>query len=478
MFPGRRLGWSRRVAAVGRSRGLRWGAGFAAILGCSLLAMFGLMFWRSTVLLFETLDRSVMEQLELLSARPPDMLPFMIESRMHRSPEVLTRVGLFDQSGTRLVGDIAEIPAALVFGGPVQAVLAPLNPSRHWRAAAKRLPDGRALVVARNADEILAVRTELWHGAALGIVPAVLLSLGGGALVGIATERRLRRLNEVAERIIEGDLHQRLPESPRGDELDRLCGMVNRMLSRLDELVDALQATGENIAHDLRTPLTSLRARLERTLAAAGPNTQLGPSIEKSILSVDQALSIVTALLRISEIRHGRRLAAFERFDLAEVLCEVAEAYRPVAEDKGIVLTCSVNFGAMMTGDRQLIVEAVVNLVDNAVKFTHERGHVWVTLEGSPGHPRMMVADDGPGIPAAIRADVFRRFYRAETSRTTAGNGLGLSLVDAILRLHGFTVVLHDNDPGCRIEVRLWNRETEVAGAAPLPDTFEPISPG
>jgi signal transduction histidine kinase len=123
-------------------------------------------------------------------------------------------------------------------------------------------------------------------------------------------------------------------------------------------------------------------------------------------------------------------------------------------------------------------VEAVVNLVDNAVKFTHERGHVWVTLEGSPGHPRMMVADDGPGIPAAIRADVFRRFYRAETSRTTAGNGLGLSLVDAILRLHGFTVVLHDNDPGCRIEVRLWNRETEVAGAAPLPDTFEPISPG
>ncbi len=428
--------------------------------------MFGLMFWRSTVLLFETLDRSVTEQLQLLAARPPEMLPFMVQSRMDRGPEVVTRVGLFDGDSARIVGDISEIPRTLTLNGKVQAVLAPHNPARHWRVAGRVLPDGRRLVVARSADEILEVRADLGRGAALGIVPAILLSLTGGALVGVATERRLRRLNAIAERIIDGDLQERLPAAIGGDELDRLCAVVNRMLTRLVEVVGALQATGDNIAHDLRTPLTALRARLERALEAAGPETPLGLSIGQCVGNVDQALSTVTALLRISEIRHLRRTSAFETFDLAEVVRETADTYEPVAEEKDVCLSCSASAPAAIVGDRQLMVEALVNVVDNAVKFTQRGGSVRIALAASPAGPTITVADTGPGIPPEARSAVFRRFYRAEASRTTGGSGLGLSLVAEILKLHDFTAVLETDNPGCRIELRCWpQRETEVTPA-------------
>jgi signal transduction histidine kinase len=452
------------VASIGRSRGARQGVGFAAILGFSLLAMFCLMFWRSTDLLFKTLDRTVVEQLELLSARPPDMLPFMIESRMHHGPEVVTRVGLFDKSGASLVGDIAALPAKLILNGRVQAIAAPQDASEQWRAAGKRLLDGRTLVVARDASEILMVRADLLRGAALGIVPAVLLSLAGGALVGFVTEQRLRRINAISQRIIEGELDQRLPERPGGDELDRLCRIVNSILVHLDAVIEALRSTGENIAHDLRTPLTSLRARLERSIEMAGLDTPVGRTIEQSLFGVDQALSIVTALLRISEIRHVRQTSAFEAFDVAEVVRDVADAFQPVAEEKRVALTYTANLIATTMGDRQLIIEALANLIDNAVKFTPEHGEVLVTLGGASDRPVVVIADNGPGVPPHARPEVFQRFYRLDQSRATPGSGLGLHLVSEIVRLHGFSISLDDNDPGCRIELRLWKDDGTLSG--------------
>ncbi len=343
-------------ARLWRSRGLRWGIAVAALLGGSLMAMFGLMYWRSSVLLFDTLDRSVIEQLELLSARPPEMLAFMIASRMNHEPDVITRVGLFDASSGPIVGDITVVPNRLRLDGHVHPVRVPDPPPIHWHAAGRHLPDGRILIVARDADEILNVRTNLVHGAIAGIVPAILLSLGGGALGGIASERRRRRLNAVAERIIAGELGERLPARADGDELDRLCAIVNRTLDRLEEGVEALKGVGENIAHDLRTPLTALRARLERSAQLAGADTPLGRSIEKSILGVDQALSIVTALLRIADIQNIRRESAFTRFDLAGIVQETVESYQPVADDKGVAMHCAIVTSATISGDRQLMI--------------------------------------------------------------------------------------------------------------------------
>ena len=435
----------------------------ACILGGSLLTMFGLMYWRSSVLLFDTLDRSVIEQLQLLSARPPELLPFMIKSRMNQQPDVMTRVGLFDRAGHPLVGDIGMMPDALVLDGKVQAVLSPDLPIENWRAVGKTLPNQQILVVARSADEILEVRRKLVNGAVVGIVPAILLSLAGGALAGLATERRLRRLTAVAERIIAGDLRERLPTRPGGDELDRLCTIVNRILDRLEEGVGALRGVGENIAHDLRTPLTALRARLERSAALAGPEAHEAQSINQSIGNVDRALSIITALLRISEIENVRRASAFARVDLMEILQETADTFLPVAEEKGIRLIASCETQAVIVGDRQLLIEALVNIVDNAVKFTPSGGTVEMRLSGTPAAPLVVVSDNGPGMTLGARARAFQRFYRADGARSTPGSGLGLSLVAAVAKLHRYAVQIDDNHPGCLITMLCWRNSDENA---------------
>lgn len=448
-----------RPVGLWRSRGLRWGLAVAVMIGGSLMAMFGLMYWRSTALMLDTMDRSVVEQLELLSARPPDMLPFMIASRMNRHPAVVTLVGLFEPGGQPIVGDVALMPDSIVLNGQVQAVTG--MPSVHWRAAGRMLPNGRVLIVARGADEILEVRAGLIRTAVAGIVPAVLLCVGCGTLVGVATERRMRGFNAVAERIIAGDLRERLPERGAGDELDRLCTIVNRVLGQLERGVEALKGVGENIAHDLRTPLTVMRARLEHSQTLAGPDTPLGCSIGQSIEGVDQALSIVTALLRISEIQHVLRAASFEAFDLARIVQETADSYQPVAEEKGVDLTISIANTGTIVGDRQLMIEALVNLVDNAVKFTPKAGQVSLVLAGTPARPVITVCDTGPGIPIAARSAVFQRFYRADASRTTHGNGLGLSLVAAVVDLHRFSIRLGENNPGCRVELLCWDDDLQ-----------------
>ena len=419
------------------------------MLGASLLAMFGLMYWRSSFLLFETLDRSVLEQLELLGARPPDMLPFMITSRMNHRPTVLTQVGLFDAAGAPIVGEVASIPAGLVPDGRIHAVPAPEGFGRYWRAAATRLNDGRILIAARSADEIREVRSDLVHGAAYGIVPAILLSLAGGAVVGIATERRLRRINAAAERVIAGDLAARLPGGEVGDELGRLCATVNRMLERNESNVTALSNAGDNIAHDLRTPLTGLRSRLERLQRAAGGRTMVD-AIGGCIADVDRSLSIIRALLRVADIRHARRTSDFGQVDLSMLLRETADDFLPLAEDKGVRLSTRIHHDGVVLGDRQLLAEAIVNLVENAIKFTEPGGAVELALTADAGVLAVMVADTGPGIRPEQRSSVFRRFYRGDASRSTHGSGLGLSLVTEIAVLHGFDLELADNAPGAR----------------------------
>jgi signal transduction histidine kinase len=447
---------SQTILAIWRRRGLRWGAAVAALLGACLLAMFTLVYWRGTVLLFNTLDRQVTEQLELLAARPPEMLPFMITSRMMGGAQVVTQVGLFSAARAPVVGDISAVPEGLAFDGRAHAVLAPGAATVHWRAAGKILLDGRVLIVARDASEILEVRGDFVRAAAAGIIPAILLCLGSGALVGVLSDRRLRRLNAVAERIIDGDLRQRLPANPMGDELDRLCAIVNRMLGRLEDGMRALSGVGENIAHDLRTPLTALRARLERTTQLVGADTPAGIATAHCIANVDQALSTITALLRIGDIQHGVRVSAFRPFDLAAIVTETAEIFLPLAEDRGVALLTDLRAPATILGDRDLMVEALVNLVDNALKFTPRGGHVTLTLAGTATRPELWVNDTGPGIPAASHNAVLHRFVRLDASRSTPGSGLGLSLVAAIAGLHRFGLILADNHPGCRVGLHCW----------------------
>jgi signal transduction histidine kinase len=238
--------------------------------------------------------------------------------------------------------------------------------------------------------------------------------------------------------------------------------------------VHALKGAGEDIAHDIRTPLASVRARLERGREHAESRDQLLAVVEQSIAGIDQALASAAALLRIAEIEHSQRYAGFAPFDLAEIVGDAAETYGPVAEDKGIRLTLDAAPAAQILGDRDLMLELVVNLVDNAVKFTPPGGSVQVDLTATQDGLLLRVADSGPGIPKDEIGLVLRRFYRSDKSRSSKGFGLGLSLVAAIAGLHGFRLTLQNAQPGCIVELRCWrdadprqHAVTEIVPAEP-----------
>uniref|UniRef100_UPI00258C8D2F sensor histidine kinase n=1 Tax=uncultured Methylobacterium sp. TaxID=157278 RepID=UPI00258C8D2F len=275
----------------------------------------------------------------------------------------------------------------------------------------------------------------------------VLSGLGGLVLAGRA-RRRLATTEVAVAEVMRGDLGRRLPVGRANDEFDRLAGTVNRMLDEIEHLVHEVQSVGDAVAHDLRTPLTRLRARLERSREQATSVAELHAAIDQGLAWIDQTLAMVTAVLRIGEIEHGRRRAGFAPVDLGEVVREAAEFFEPVAEDKDVALALAVDSGLPpVEGDRDLLFEAVSNLIDNAVKFTPASGTVRVAYAASEAGRAVVVSDTGPGIPEAERAQVFRRFYRAEPARHTPGHGLGLGLVAAIARMHGFSVAA-DVAPG------------------------------
>lgn len=454
-----------RLPEIAHRTGFRWGVAVAGLLAAGSVLLFGAVFWLASAGMMGTVDRSVMEQLELLSERPPNLLPFMITSRMHDEPEVVTAVGLFEASRRLVVGNIKSIPATLPLDETVHTLPLPnLRTAGLHRVAAKRLSNGRILVVARSLQDVIDIRSDLLSAFVLGLIPAILLSIVAGVLVGLRAQRRLVRLRESARRIMAGNLHERLPARAAGDELDQTLEIVNRILDRLEELVDALRAAGENIAHDLRTPLTWVRARLERARNGPISEQRIQPMLEQAIGGIDQTLTIITALLRIAEIEHVRRYAGFGELDLAEVVHETAETYLPIAEEKHVILQAAAPHAVRIRGDRDLLMEALVNLVDNAVKFTPGGGCVTVALTGTSQQPILRVADSGPGIPLHERQIVLRRFYRSDRSRTSRGTGLGLSLVAAVAKLHRFGLRLGDARPGCVAELLCWDTANSDPG--------------
>jgi signal transduction histidine kinase len=253
--------------------------------------------------------------------------------------------------------------------------------------------------------------------------------------------------------IIRGQLGVRLPVQGGGDNLDRVAIAVNGMVEEIERLVHEIRGVGDNIAHDLRTPLTRVRMRLERAREEATTREEFQHAIDRIIGAVDQALTVISAMLRIGEIEHGRRQAAFRPVDLASVLQAAAELYEPLAEESGIRLVLAIEPAHAVTGDSDLLLEAMGNLLDNAIKYGPPGTEVTLALDCHDRAIVVRVTDCGAGIPLAERGRVLQRFYRSERSRTVQGSGLGLSLVQAIARLHGFGVEIADGNPGCQVRL-------------------------
>jgi signal transduction histidine kinase len=288
---------------------------------------------------------------------------------------------------------------------------------------------------------------------ALGLAACVALALLGGVVMSRRLMRKIESVSATSRNIIKGDLKQRVPLQHGGDEFDHLALSINAMLDRIETLMDDLRQVTTDIAHDLRTPLTRLRNKLEIA--------QRTPADEHALLDVvcaarretDVILDIFGALLRIAQVESGARKAAFARVDVSDIIDTVVEVYRPAAEERGQWLEGRVEGMPVMTGDKELLTQMLANLVENAIRHSRVGASISISAVRSGPRVEIRVADDGPGIPAAMRDRVLRRFVRLERSRTTPGSGLGLSLASAIAHLHDATLQLSDNAPGLKVTV-------------------------
>ncbi|MEJ2382016.1 MAG: HAMP domain-containing sensor histidine kinase [Gammaproteobacteria bacterium] len=316
------------------------------------------------------------------------------------------------------------------------------------------LPNRYRLVVAQGLQTVEKLR-DYTQGAVLSaIVVTALAALLGGYLLGRGVLRRIDAINSTAGEIISGDLGQRIPIRGRNDEFDELAARLNAMLDRIEHLMLGMRQVTDNVAHDLRSPLTRLRNRLEVMLLESRNEEEYRAAIEQSIQDADDLLKTFNALLSITQAEAGVRRNDWSEVDLSELTRDMAELYEAVAEDRNVEFRCSADPDVRIPGNRHLLAQAVSNLLDNAMKYVSSGCRVELQVTQRNGIPELQISDNGPGIPAADRSRVLERFVRLDTARSTPGNGLGLSLVRAVAQLHDAQLLLEDNHPGLRAILR------------------------
>ena len=440
-----------------RSSTFLWALAVAAAFALFVVGLFTFVYWKLDDYLIVRSDRMITTQIQFIADLPPARRIGAIADHLEQDSRGVQYAGLFDAAGTRLAGNIDQLPRELGLGGVVQGVRLdlrgrPADQVPIVRAIGKRLDGGDVLVMGRNVDETREISSVVGEALALGLLPAFSLCLVAGAWLSARAQKRVEEVNQRVQRIVAGELRERLPEGGTDDPFARLAAIVNGMLDEMETMINALAGVGNDIAHDLRTPLTRVRLALERGRTHAATLEELQDITDKAIAGIDQSLAIVTALLRLTEIENNRRMAGFGEVALDEILREVCDVYEPIAEDKLIGLGVVIARNVQVWGDRDLLFEAVANLVDNAVKFTPSGGRVELALEAEDDTALVRVRDTGPGISEQEREAVLRRFYRSDTMRNTPGVGLGLSLVAAIVKLHGFRLIIGPA-PGGRIEI-------------------------
>ncbi|MGA2291294.1 sensor histidine kinase [Bradyrhizobium sp.] len=441
-----------------RTTTFRSAAVAAGAFAIFVLVLFGFIYWNTDRYLIARSDHVIASQLREMSAMPPERQADIIAYHLSEDPRGVQFAGLFRPDGTRMAGNLDGPPPDLRLDGSVQSAQVKRTgangsvETRVVRAIGQHLPGGDVLVLGRDVDEAVEISWFVGQALALGLIPALVLCLAVGALLSMRAERRIADVNQRVQRIVGGDLRERLPELKGDDPFAKLAGIVNGMLDEIENLVHAIAGIGTDIAHDLRTPLTRVRLMLERGRTNAQTLEQFRLVADKAVAGIDQSLAMTTALLRLVEIENSRRSAAFGKVALADLVHEIGELYEPIAEGKNVALHVDLAHAPVVDGDRDLLMEAVVNLVDNAVKFTPAGGRVEISLLRGNAESIIRVKDTGAGISEAERDAVLKRFYRSEKLRNAPGFGLGLNLVAAIVKLHGFRLTIHPGS-GCVVEI-------------------------
>jgi signal transduction histidine kinase len=428
------------------------------------------IYWKTNILLATELESAIQREVASLDEQyRSGGVEQLVRTIAERSETPGTSLYLLaDASTDRLAGNLKTITpdlwnaqgrVAFVYRRPAPGG----NEERLAHAIVFRLPDGARLLVGRDVEDRRefgrAVRSAfLWTLGALALI-----GVAGGLLIGRGFLRRIEGMTETSRQIMAGDLTRRIPVGASGDEFDRLGASLNAMLQRITELIDGFKEVSDNIAHDLKTPLTRLRNRIETVLRDARGEGTYREALQATIEEADDIIRTFDALLSIARLEAGASNNSRSEFDLGAVVGGVCDLYEPVAEEQGIAFTCDTGSKALVRGEPQLIAQAVANLIDNAIKYGGDgklngaavRANIAVSVAVNGEDAQIIVADHGPGIPPADRERALKRFVRLEESRSRPGSGLGLSLAAAVARLHGGSIALLDNTPGVRAVLTL-----------------------
>jgi signal transduction histidine kinase len=406
-----------------------------------VVMLLGFVYWKTAREMTRRVDQILNIEKKDYTHANPGSLPVKISEGIRRDLRHTYLFGLFSKKGGWVAGNLSDIPSDLPQNGNIYQIKLSSSKafpqSRIVRISAIRLSSGDLLLLGHDVQQLLEFR-EIMKGAFFwGGSLTVVIGLLFGFMLSFKPLSRIDEIQRVCELIMRGDIRQRLPISRRRDELDMLIVIVNKTLDEIERLMSEVKSVCDSIAHDLRTPLTRLRAMLYR----AQQHGQ-GPIFEQMISEMDSLLLRFQALLRISEIENKERRAGFNVVQLSDILKQAVELFEPLAEDKLVKVVLSVEAVDMVKGDGHLLFEAIANIFDNAVKFTPSGGTITIRLTHVDGGARIDFIDTGPGIQPSERAMVLNRFYRGTGSRSTSGFGLGLSIVMAIVRLHDFEFVL------------------------------------
>ena len=462
-----------RLAQLWRTTTVRLTALFMLIFVIFAAGLLGLIFWQTSIQLqqqqADQIDREA-RQIIKLDNDGGFRATILAVQRLASQPGP----GIYylaDPTGQLIVGNVSDMPAEVVaqpgtysFNYSRQRPFedeAEGDAGKQGNAVVRSevLPSGLILVVGRDVVERRGFTAIIFQWFVIGVGGILFFSLIAGGITAVRVLRRIDTISSTSNKIMAGDLSERVPVTKRNDEFDALATNLNAMLDRIEKLMQGMKEVTDNVAHDLKTPLTRLRNKAESALRDSQDEGARREALEMTIEESDKLIKTFNALLMIARAEAGTPSGALSEIDLSAVVTDVAELYGPLAEDEGLALETDVAEGVRVHGNRELLGQALVNLIENALKYyepgERKAGLIRVSLKAEGGRVVITVADNGPGIAEADRGRVVERFVRLEKSRTEAGSGLGLSLVAAVARLHKGELRLEDNAPGLRAVVDL-----------------------
>jgi signal transduction histidine kinase len=431
---------------------------YVAMFGLSVVAISAFIYW-STVGFLERQTEAIIEAdfaglREQGEQRGALALAETITERITRNPDGRSIYLLTDPLGRPAVGNLSRWPAAETTEPWITFTGRDANDiERQVRAITARVGyGGGRLLVGRDVRELVAINGVFRSAALYGLTLTMGFALAGGVVMGLSAQRRVAEINRTTREIMAGDLSRRAPIRGTRDEHDELAANINAMLDQIETLLTSMRHVGDSVAHDLRGPLTRLRNRLESLAAAEAPSRE---DLMDCVAQTEGVLDTFNALLRIARVESGAYRSAFATVDLGRIARDVCELYQAAADEHGIELESRLDAHVEVFGDRELLAQALTNLLDNAVKYTPRGGTIAVSLTRTEDTARLSVADSGPGIPAAEHERVLERFTRLDQARSLPGNGLGLALVKAVAAQHHGKLVLGDNAPGLVVAMEL-----------------------